>query len=157
MKKSLENLSKEINDFFKSEPTSNQKAWGIINQFYHMILTHMEENNISKAKLAQKLNKSRSAISQMFNKTPNISVKKIVEIADAVGLEFSFVIKGQEYKNSVHNDAKIRTIIIPIYKEDWNELPSGCASMDKKVFLFGSQYGSISSDTSKYNNNIDVN
>ena len=49
----------------------------------------MEEQGITQADLARKLGKSRSAISQLLNKTPNISVIRMVEIADAVGLEFS--------------------------------------------------------------------
>lgn len=87
MKKSSKNILKEINDFFAEAPTSNQKAWGLIHDFYHLVLTYMEVKNISKADLAKRLNKSRSAISQMFNKTPNITIKKMVEIADAIGIE----------------------------------------------------------------------
>ena len=87
MKKSSKNILKEINDFFAEAPTSNQKAWGLIHDFYHLILTYMEVKNISKADLAKRLNKSRSAISQMFNKTPNITIKKMVKIADAIGIE----------------------------------------------------------------------
>lgn len=84
-----ENLKSSINNVFGRKPSTNQKAWGIINQFYHLVLTKMEENNISRADLARKLGKSRSAISQMFNKTPNISVKKMIEIADAVNLDIN--------------------------------------------------------------------
>lgn len=86
MKKNSKNLFKEVDDFFGSPPSVNQKAWGIINDFYHMILTHMERREISKSDLAKRLCKSRSAISQMFNKTPNFTIKKMVEIADAIGL-----------------------------------------------------------------------
>ena len=86
MKKNLKNTYKEIDDFFASPPTSNQKAWDIINDFYHMILTFMDKNKISRADLAKRLGKSRAAISQMFNKTPNLTVKKMVEISEAIGL-----------------------------------------------------------------------
>jgi transcriptional regulator with XRE-family HTH domain len=87
MKKSSKDVSKEINSFFEESPTLNQKAWGVINQFYHIILTYMDENKISPANLAKELGVSRSAISQLFSKTPNISVKKMVEIADAIGIK----------------------------------------------------------------------
>lgn len=91
MKKNLKNISKDIDKLFDQPPNANQKAWGIINEFYHLILAEMENQNISKAKLAQKLGKSRSAISQMFNKTPNITVRKMVEIADSIGLDLSII------------------------------------------------------------------
>lgn len=86
MKNSSKNLLNNNEDFFNRPPTINQKAWGLINDFYHMLLTYMEKNKISQADLARKLGKSRSAISQMFSKTPNLTIKKMVEIADAIGL-----------------------------------------------------------------------
>ena len=91
MKKHLKNAIEEMDEFFVQTPSANQKAWGIINEFYHLILTHMEKQNIKKADLAKKLGKSRSAISQMFNKTPNITVRKMVEIADSIGLDIDVV------------------------------------------------------------------
>ena len=91
MNESLKNSSMKIEDFFAAKPTANQKAWGIINKFYHYVLTHMNQEGITRAELARKTGKSRSAITQMFNKTPNLTIKKMVEITDAVGLEFSLV------------------------------------------------------------------
>jgi transcriptional regulator with XRE-family HTH domain len=87
MKKYSEDIFKDVEEFFASEPTSNEKAWGLIHDFYHIILTYMERQHISKAELANRLKKSRSAITQLFNKTPNITLKKMVEIADALGLD----------------------------------------------------------------------
>ena len=78
---------KDVEDFFASPPSANEKAWGMIHDFYHMMLTYMEEQGISKADLAKRLGRSRSAITQMFQKTPNITIKKMVEIADAIGLD----------------------------------------------------------------------
>jgi len=83
------NLKESINSVFGGKPSTNQKAWGVINQFYHMVIIKMEEDNITRADLARNLGKSRAAISQMFNKTPNISIKKMIEIADAVSLEIN--------------------------------------------------------------------
>ena len=91
MKTPSKDLFKKIDEFFSEPPSVNQKAWGLIHEFYNLVLNHMEKNEISKAQLAQKLGKSRSAISQMFNKTPNISVKKMVEIAEAVNLNIMIV------------------------------------------------------------------
>jgi transcriptional regulator with XRE-family HTH domain len=83
----LHDTYKDVEDFFASPPSANEKAWGIIHDFYHMILTHMEKQGISKSDLAKRLGKSRSAITQMINKTPNITLKKMVEIADAIGVD----------------------------------------------------------------------
>jgi len=94
MKKPSKDLRKEIDHFFSAPPSASEKAWDMILDFYHNILTYMEENNISQADLARKLNKSRSAVSQMLSKTPNITVKKMVEIADAVGLDFTIIPKN---------------------------------------------------------------
>ncbi len=91
MKEHSKNILDEIDELFVKPPSANRKAWGIINEFYHLILTHMEEQNITKAELAKKLGRSRSAISQMFNKTPNITVRKMVEIADSIGLDIDIV------------------------------------------------------------------
>lgn len=112
MKKHSKNISKEIDDLFDHPPTVNQKAWGIINEFYHLILTHMEKQNISRADLAKKLDRSRSAISQMFNKTPNITVRKMVEIADSIGLDIDVV--PSYLKKEIGKKPETKYIIIPV-------------------------------------------
>ena len=93
----------KIEDFFAAKPTANQKAWGIINKFYHYVLTHMNQEGITRAELARKTGKSRSAITQMFNKTPNLTIKKMVEITDAVGLEFSLTPVKSKRVQQLHN------------------------------------------------------
>jgi len=82
---------KEINDFFSAEPDAEDKAWIIIDEFYHYVSKFMIDNKVSRADLARRLNKSRAAVSQMFNKTPNLTVKKMVEIANAIGIDLSIV------------------------------------------------------------------
>lgn len=84
-----ENLKDTINDIFGEEPDAEEKAWDMIHEFYHLVLTKMEGDGITRADLARKLGKSRASVSQMFNKTPNLSIMKMMEIADAVGLEIS--------------------------------------------------------------------
>lgn len=91
MKKNLKNSLQEIEKIFSEEPSVNQKAWGIINDFYHLILSRMEEEGINKADLAKRLGRSRSAISQMFSKNPNLTIKKMVEIADSIGLDLTII------------------------------------------------------------------
>jgi len=122
MKKNSKDLYKEIDDFFDSPPSSNQKAWGLINDFYHMVLTYMEDNNITKADLAKKLGKSRSAISQMFNKTPNITIKKMVEISDAIGLNID--ITSPEIHNKIKEKDKYHVIFMAIHAIKTTEIPA---------------------------------
>jgi len=69
MKKNSKSSFQEFEKFFGSPPTTNQKAWGIIHDFYNLALTYMkkkEPKEITKADLARKLGKSRSAITQIF-------------------------------------------------------------------------------------------
>ena len=93
MKVNLKKEYKEFEDLFGSPPDIHQKAWDLIHDFYHIVLTYMKEKKISKADLARRLGKSRASISQMFNKTPNLSVKRMTEIADAIGIELKISTK----------------------------------------------------------------
>ena len=110
MKKNSKDILKEVEDFFAAPPTPNQKAWGIIHDFYDIALTYMkkkEPKEITKADLARKLGKSRSAITQMFNKTPNLTIKKMVEIADAIGFDINL------FSNEIQQkDEKVKYIIV---------------------------------------------
>lgn len=104
MKMSLKKDYKDVDRFFKAPLTPNQKAWALIHEFYHIILTYMKEKGISKADLARKLGKSRASVSQMFNKTPNLTIKKMTEIADAVGVEVKIQIKDFEKNKREKSD-----------------------------------------------------
>jgi len=120
MKKNSKNLLKEIEEIFSEKPSINQKAWGIINDFYHLILSRMEKEGISKADLAKRLGRSRSAISQMFNKTPNLTVKKMVEIADSVGLDLTVI--PTELKKEIGKKAEEQYVVVLVnpgsYRQD---------------------------------------
>lgn len=113
MKKNSQSIYEEVEALFSRIPTTNQKAWGLINDFYHLVLTFMEKNNISQADLARMLGKSRSAISQMFNKTPNISIKKMAEIADAIGL----TIKITTPEKAEEDGLKIFFVVNPSFRQ----------------------------------------
>ncbi len=89
MKKPLKDIEKKVNDLLHAELSTEDKAWDIIFEFYHHVLTRMREQGMTQTDLARKLGKSRSAISQLLNQTPNISIKRMVKIAEAVGFEFS--------------------------------------------------------------------
>ena len=106
--------SSSIDSFFNTTPSSNQKAWKLINQFYHLVLTKMEEDSITRADLARKLGKSRASVSQMFNKSPNLTIKKMIEISDAVNLDINLTtkpfIRGEKIPETKH------FVIIPVHE-----------------------------------------
>lgn len=135
MKKNSKNTYQEVEDFFKESPKANQKAWGLINHFYHLVLTYMEANNIKQTDLARKLGKSRSAISQLFNQTPNISVKKMVEIADAIGInlniespEVEFPLAGKSAKLEIPLNNSVNLWANTLNESSYIEQISGVSS-----------------------------
>jgi ribosome-binding protein aMBF1 (putative translation factor) len=112
MKMNSKNSFKNIEDFFEAPPTPRQKAWGLVNKFYHLILTNMEEKGISRTQLAKKLNRSKSSVSHMFNKTPNISVLKMVEIADAIGFNLDIVDLEKQKKLEQQKEKGQRVVVV---------------------------------------------
>ena len=112
MKENSKSLLQEIDQIFSAEPSINQKAWGIIHDFYHFILLRMEKDGVSKSDLAKRLGRSRSAISQMFNKNPNITIKKMVEIAESVGLDLTIIPTDLKKEMSKKPAEKIYTFVL---------------------------------------------
>lgn len=94
---SLKDDTKKVNDLFSSKRTANQKSWGVIHDFYHIILNVMEEKKIKRTDLAKRLDVSRAAVTQMLNESPNISVRRMVEIADAIGVELKISSKDRDW------------------------------------------------------------
>jgi transcriptional regulator with XRE-family HTH domain len=80
----------------------------------------MEKEGISRADLAKRLGKSRSAISQMFNKNPNLTIKKMVEIADSIGLDLTII--PTELKKEIGKKVKEEYVVVVvnpgIYRQD---------------------------------------
>lgn len=66
-------MNKDIDEFFGSPPNANQKAWGIINDFCHIMLT---KSNITDKEL---------------DITPDITVKELIEIADKYDVEIKVI------------------------------------------------------------------
>jgi len=157
MNKNSQNLFQEIDDFFNEEPSTNQKAWGVINQFYHLILTYMDKNKISQAELSRRINKSRSYVSQMFNKTPNVSVKKMVEIADAVGINLHLNCK--EIPIGIETKHLIKKEIIPVFIVKSEKFNTEIIDPNHKEFVLENFFGkdNFSIEVDKYENNYDVN
>jgi len=126
MKENLKNQYEDIKEFFLSEPTANQRAWGIIHDFYHIILTYMEKKKISKADLARRLGKSRASITQMFNKTPNLTIKKMIEIADAIGINIKITAEEIEKLKNKENIKQIKIIYMPLNVPiNWQQMETG--------------------------------
>lgn len=119
MKKSLKEKKTSLEDIFSSPKSINRKAWDLIHDFYHLVFTHMDKNNISESDLARKLSISRSAVSQMFNKTPNITIKKMVEIASAIGVNIQFNLEtgDMEVKEPI-----VATVQFTSYHSDFHNI-----------------------------------
>ena len=119
MKKSLKEKKTKLEDIFSRPKSDNQKAWDLIHDFYHLVFTYMKNNNISQSKLASNLSISRAAVSQMFNKTPNITVKKMVEIASAIGVNIQFNLDTGELEIKEPNVTVVQTLPFQpdVYKE----------------------------------------
>mgnify|MGYP001398819078 CR=1 FL=1 len=101
MKKNSKDQYKDIDDFFAADFTSNQKAWSMIHNYYNLILSEMKKKEIKRTDIAAKLKVTPAAVSKLLNKTPNISLRKMVELADSVGLDFELrpVIVQNEIEN----------------------------------------------------------
>lgn len=99
MKKHFEDSIHKLDNLFSDPSTTVKKAWDIINRFLFFIEKHMKKKGISRSKVAADLGVSRSAVSQLFNGSPsNITVKKMVELANAVGLNLKFNIEEGSFE-----------------------------------------------------------
>ena len=83
--------------------TVNQKIWKFTHSFFGIISKRMDGLNMSNKDLADKLGVSKAHISQLMNGKPNISIEKMVKMADAVDLELKITsdevdVLKEEYK-----------------------------------------------------------
>ena len=67
--------------------TNNSESIDLISEFYDLILYEMKDKGIRQIDIAKKLEISKAAVSKMLKNTPNITIKKMVELAVAVGLD----------------------------------------------------------------------
>lgn len=151
MKKNLKSSFQEIERIFSKEPSMNQKAWGIINDFYHLILSRMENEGISKADLAKRLGRTRSAISQMFNKNPNLTIKKMVEIADSIGLDLTII--PTELKKEI---GKVQEKYVVVFANPASYRQDQFPQNDTTIFQYGIHQSIVAkcSMVSKYKANL---
>lgn len=73
----------------KHEDTFDFKLEGLILDITEDVCKAMEEKGIDRAELADKLGVSRAFISKLLNGTPNLTIKTLMKIADALGRELS--------------------------------------------------------------------
>ncbi|MBN2834138.1 MAG: nucleotidyltransferase domain-containing protein [Candidatus Delongbacteria bacterium] len=131
MKKNSKDIYQDVEDFFNAEPTANEKAWSLIHDFYNLILSEMKVKGIKQIDIANKLGTSKAAVSKMLKNTPNITIKKMVELAEVVGLE----LKLKTVKKKI-NKIKMFTIKDHIPEK---ELALFCKKYKiKSLSLFGS-------------------
>lgn len=142
MKMSSESSYKDVENFFAAPLTPKQKAWLLIDKFYHLNLSHMEENGITRAQLAQQLGRSKASISQMFNKTPNISVQKMVEIAEATGVELDIVDLEKQKELEQQKEKKVYKVVtrdVGAPKNEFELVAQGYDSYNKSSSYFERQ------------------
>lgn len=78
-------------------------------EFNEKIVTHMEANSISRAELSRRLGVSKAFVTKMLNGNPNLTIKTMMSVADALGCELNLEIypKGDKSKNCKEKD-KVR-------------------------------------------------
>lgn len=120
MRENSQNSLIEVERFFLEEPDAEGKAWGVLHDFYHYLLTWMKDNRVSKAELARKLGKSRAYVTKMLRQTPNISIKKIVEITHKLGLDIKIIIEQVPESLAISKDeCVIKIKPVAILNQDW--------------------------------------
>jgi len=115
MRKHSKNTKTSIDKFIEimySPPSKEEKKWGILNDFYHMVLTYMDERNIKRKDLADSLGVSKSRVSQLLNHNPNLSVDKMVEIAEAVGINLRITSDEVDILKEMYTEVKPVVIVI---------------------------------------------
>jgi transcriptional regulator with XRE-family HTH domain len=111
---------KKLADKYKNDP--EYLLEGLMIDVTEQIVREMENNNISRTQLAQKLGCSNAYITKLLSGTGNLTLKKLLEISAALDctLDLAFVPKKQIEKQSrrtkFNNDTTSRsTDHRPIY------------------------------------------
>lgn len=72
------------------------KLYEIEMSFTEQILKMMKNRDLSRSQLAEILNVSKAAVSKFLNNGSNITIKRALTIANALGCEIEFKIKERE-------------------------------------------------------------
>ncbi|GBD99037.1 helix-turn-helix protein [bacterium BMS3Abin07] len=80
----------------------------VILDFTEKIVRKMEEKDISRAELARRLNVSKAFVTKMLNGNPNLTIKTMMSVADALECDLNLDIypKGFKAKNFYVSDGK---------------------------------------------------
>ena len=102
--KHSKNKYKDIEDFFAANYTPNEKAWSIIIDFYDKILKEIKRRKIKRSYIAKKLGVSDAAVSKLLNNTPNITLKKMVELADSIGMDINLSLESTVVEEEIQSE-----------------------------------------------------
>lgn len=83
--KKLKNLNK-LETISEKNKNSNQKYYYYKHLFYGNIEKAIKENNLSYQEIADKINYRKKDLEAILSIEPNLTLKKMVKLADAVGL-----------------------------------------------------------------------
>lgn len=144
MNENFQDNLNEFEQFFIEEPNAEDKAMEVLSDFYHYLLTWMENNNITKAELARILGKSRASITKMLRHSPNISINKIIEITHPLGLDVKLGIEQIPEslgKQNLKCVTKYVVIQVDTQQEQWHtpqqqDFPSDVQYLTSNKILF---------------------
>lgn len=72
----------------------------------------MKEKNISRSKLAEKLNISKPAVTRMLDGNPNFTIKRLLTVADALDQELKIDFKEKEIVTSKPIDISLKPMYV---------------------------------------------
>lgn len=70
-------------------------------EFNEKIVAHMTENGISRVELSRRLGVTKAFVTKMLNGNPNLTIKTMMSVADALGCELNLDVypKGGKARN----------------------------------------------------------
>ena len=83
----------DMQDQYRDDPEYEAEGFRI--EIYEAIIRRMEELNLSRADLAERLKCSKAYVTTLFRQTKNISLNKLVEIAMALDCKIEFQLKPE--------------------------------------------------------------
>lgn len=90
-------------------------ADGIILAFTEELLKYMEAEGMNKKDLAKKLNCSQAYITKLFRGNPNLTIKKMVELAlvfnSKISIQFQKTVSSKPAVNIIENSSLPKAVI----------------------------------------------
>lgn len=85
---------------------------GVILEFNEKIVARMAEMNISRTELAKRLRVSKAFVTKLLNGNPNLTVKTMMSISDALGCELKLDIYPMQLRSTFRKKSK-KTEVLP--------------------------------------------